>query len=72
METEILKNLNLHNPKAIAFDIVFSEEDKQNPKDLLLKLQEESDQLIDIEVVDTNKIFINSIKNSKVILNLWI
>ena len=49
--SKILKNLNQHNPKAIAFDIVFSEEDKQNPKDLLLQLQKESNQLIDIEVV---------------------
>jgi len=64
----ILKNLNQHNPKAIAFDIVFSEEDKQNPKDLLLKLQKESSQLIDIEVADTNKIFVDSIKSSKIIL----
>ncbi len=66
--SKILKNLNQHNPKAIAFDIVFSEEDKQNPKDLLQQLQKESDQLIDIEVADTNKIFVESIKNSKIIL----
>ena len=66
--SKILKNLNQHNPKAIAFDIVFSEEDKQNPKDLLLQLQKESNQLIDIEVADTNKIFTESIKNSKAIL----
>ena len=66
--SKILKNLNQHNPKAIAFDIVFSEEDKQNPKDLLSKLQVESDQLIDIDVIDTNKIFVESIKDSKVIL----
>ena len=66
--SKILKNLNQYNPKAIAFDIVFSEEDKQNPKDLLLQLQKESNQLIDIEVEDTNKIFVESIKNSKVIL----
>ncbi len=66
--SKILKNLNQHNPKAIAFDIVFSEEDKQNPKDLLSKLQVESGQLINIEVADTNKIFTESIKNSKVIL----
>ena len=64
----ILKNLNQHNPKAIAFDIVFSEEDKQNPKDLLLQLQKESNELIDIEVADTNKIFVDSIKKSKTIL----
>tara|TARA_B100001057_G_scaffold152368_1_gene152417 strand:+ start:907 stop:2910 length:2004 start_codon:yes stop_codon:yes gene_type:complete len=66
--SKILNNLNQHNPKAIAFDIVFSEEDKQNPKDLLLKLQKESNQLIDIEVVDTNKIFVDSIRSSKIIL----
>ncbi len=66
--SKILNNLNQHNPKAIAFDIVFSEVDKQNPKDLLQQLQRESNQLIDIEVADTNKIFVESIKNSKVIL----
>ncbi|MDC3158509.1 CHASE2 domain-containing protein [Candidatus Pelagibacter sp.] len=66
--SKILKNLNRHNPKAIAFDIVFSEEDKQNPKDLLQQLQRETNQLINIEVADTNKIFVESIKNSKVIL----
>ena len=66
--SKILKNLNQHNPKAIAFDIVFSEEDKQNPKDLLLQLQKESNQLIDVEVLDTNKVFVDSIKNSKIIL----
>ena len=66
--SKILKNLNQHNPKAIAFDIVFSEEDKQNPKDLLLQLQKESNQLIDVKVSDTNKIFVDSIKNSKIIL----
>ena len=66
--SKLLKNLNQYNPKAIAFDIVFSEEDKQNPKDLLLQLQKESNQLIDIEVADTNKIFVESIKNSKIIL----
>ena len=66
--SKILKNLNQHKPRVIAFDIVFSEEDKQNPKDLLLKLQKESNQLIDIEVVDTNKIFVDSIRSSKIIL----
>ena len=64
----ILKNLNQYNPKAIAFDIVFSEEDKQNPKDLLLQLQKESNELIDVEVADTNKIFVDSIKSSKIVL----
>ena len=66
--SKILNNLNQFNPSAIAFDIVFSEEDKQNPQDLLLKLQKESDQLISANVLNTNKIFIESISKSKVIL----
>ena len=59
--SKILYNLNQHNPSAIAFDIVFSEEDKQNPKDLLIQLQKETDKLIDIEVTNTNQIFIDSL-----------
>ena len=66
--SKILYNLNQHNPSAIAFDIVFSEEDKQNPKDLLIQLQKETDKLIDIEVTNTNQIFIDSLSKSKVIL----
>jgi CHASE2 domain-containing sensor protein len=66
--SKILKNLNQHEPKVIVFDIVFSEEDKQNPKDLLLQLQKESNQLIDVEVADTNKVFVDSLKNSKIVL----
>ena len=66
--SKILNNLNQFNPSAIAFDIVFSEEDKQNPQDLLLKLQKESDQVISANVLNTNKIFIESISKSKVIL----
>ena len=66
--SKILYNLNQYNPSAIAFDIVFSEQDKQNPKDLLTQLQKEIDKLIDIEVPNTNKIFIDSLSNSKVIL----
>ena len=57
--SKILNNLNQFNPSAIAFDIVFSEEDKQNPQDLLLKLQKESDQVIIANVLNTNKIFID-------------
>ena len=66
--SKILENLNQHNPLAIAFDIVFSEKDKQNPQDLLLQLQKESDLFTDVMVPNTNKIFIDSIKQSKVIL----
>ena len=66
--SKILYNLNQYNPLAIAFDIVFSEEDKQNPKSLLLQLQKESEQFIDVEVPNTNQIFIDSLAKSKVIL----
>ena len=61
--SKILYNLNQHSPRAIAFDIVFSEEDRQNPQDLLSQLQKESDQLINVEVPNTNKIFIDSFKD---------
>ena len=66
--SKILYNLNQHSPRAIAFDIVFSEEDRQNPQDLLSQLQKESDQFINVEVPNTNKIFIDSLKQSKVVL----
>ena len=66
--SKILYNLNQYNPLAIAFDIVFSEEDKQNPKSLLSQLQKESNQSIDIEVLNTNQIFVDSLAQSKVIL----
>jgi adenylate cyclase len=36
---KILNNINKHKPASIAFDIFFSEEDKQNPKNLLLELK---------------------------------
>ena len=66
--SKILYNLNQYNPSAIAFDIVFSEKDKQNPKDLLIQLQKETNKLINLEVSDTNQIFIDSLSKSKVIL----
>jgi len=66
--SKILENLNQYDPLAIAFDIVFSEKDKQNPQDLLLQLQKENNQIENIKVINTNQIFINSIKESKVIL----
>ena len=66
--SKILNNLNPHKPLAIAFDIVFSEEDKQNPKSLLSQLQKDSNQSIDIEVPNTNQIFVDSLAQSKVIL----
>ena len=66
--SKILFNLNQYNPLAIAFDIVFSEEDKQNPKSLLSQLQKDSNQSIDVEVPNTSQIFVDSLAQSKVIL----
>ena len=64
----ILDNLNKHNPGSIAFDIFFSEKDKQNPKNLLIELQKDNEELNTLSVIDTNKIFIDKLKQSKVIL----
>ena len=66
--SKILSNLNIHNPTAIAFDMVFSEKDRQNPQDLLLQLQKENDQFENVTVLNTNEIFNESLKNSKSIL----
>jgi len=66
--SKILSNLNNHNPTAIAFDMVFSEKDRQNPQDLLLQLQKENDQFENVTVLNTNEIFNESLKNSKSIL----
>ena len=55
--SKILSNLNIHNPTAIAFDMVFSEKDRQNPQDLLLQLQKENDQFENVTVLNTNEIF---------------
>ena len=64
----ILDNLNKHNPGSIAFDIFFSEKDKQNPKNLLIELQKDNEELNTLSVIDTNKIFIDKLEQSKVIL----
>ena len=66
--SQILNNVNQYNPSAIAFDIIFSEKDKLNPQNLLKQLQKESDQFTNVEVQNTNQIFIDTIKQSKVIL----
>ena len=63
--SKILSNLNNHNPTAIAFDMVFSEKDRQNPQDLLLQLQKENYQFENVTVLNTNEIFNESLKNSK-------
>ena len=65
---QILNNVNQHNPASIAFDIFFSEEDKQNPKNLLIELKKNINTLKDIEALDTSKIFIDELKKTKAIL----
>ena len=65
---KILNNINKHKPASIAFDIFFSEEDKQNPKNLLIELKKNNNISENIEVLDTNKIFIDEIKKTKAIL----
>ena len=65
---KILSQLNQYNPAAVAFDIFFSEEDKQNPKNLLIELKKNNNISENIEVLDTNKIFIDEIKKTKAIL----
>ena len=66
--SKILDNLNKYNPASIAFDIFFSEKDKQNPKNLLIELQKENKLLEDVVVLDTSKIFVKKLKQSKAIL----
>ena len=65
---KILSQLNQYNPASVAFDIFFSEEDKQNPKNLLIELKKNNSISENIEVLDTNKIFIDEIKKTKAIL----
>ena len=65
---KILSNLNQYNPASVAFDIFFSEEDNQNPKNLLIKLKKYNNISENIKVLDTNKIFIDEIKKTKAIL----
>ena len=65
---KILRNLNQFNPASVAFDIFFSEEDKQNPKNLLIELKKNNNISENIEVLDTNKIFIDELKKTKAIL----
>ncbi len=66
--SKILSNLNVYNPAAIAFDMVFSEQDRQNPQDLLSQLQKEYDEFDNVSVLNTNEIFKESLKNSKAVL----
>ena len=64
----IFKNLKASGAKVIAVDIFFSENDKQNPTHLLRRLQKENNNFPTLQVIDTQQIFIDSLKTSNVVL----
>ena len=59
----ILENLTYANPKVIAFDIFFSEKDRENPTKILKELSLSTE-----NIIDSDKIFSKSIENSKIVL----
>ena len=61
----ILENLNSAEVSAIAFDIFFSEEDTQNPVKIFKEFNLNSE-----NILNSDKLFLSSIKNSNVILPL--
>ena len=61
----ILENLNTAEVSAIAFDIFFSEEDTQNPVKIFKEFNLNSE-----NILNSDKLFLGSIKNSNVILPL--
>ena len=64
----IFKNLKASGAKVIVVDIFFSENDKQNPTHLLRRLQKENNNFPTLQVIDTQQIFIDSLKTSNVVL----
>ena len=61
----ILENLNTAEVSAIAFDIFFSEEDTQNPVKIFKEFNLNSE-----NILNSDELFLVSIKNSNVILPL--
>ena len=61
----ILENLNSAEVSVIAFDIFFSEEDTQNPVKIFKEFNLNSE-----NILNSDKLFLGSIKNSNVILPL--
>ena len=61
----ILENLNTAEVSAIAFDIFFSEEDTQNPVKIFKEFNLNSE-----NILNSDELFLGSIKNSNVILPL--
>ena len=61
----ILENLNTAEVSAIAFDIFFSEEDTQNPVKIFKEFNLNSE-----NILNSDELFLSTIKNSNVILPL--
>jgi len=61
----ILENLNSAEASVIAFDIFFSEEDTQNPVKIFKEFNLNSE-----NILNSDELFLSSIKNSNVILPL--
>ena len=60
---KLIDRLNQYGSSVIAFDIFFSEEDKQNPKKILEEFNIESE-----KVIDSDQQLLESINSSKVVL----
>ena len=67
---KILNNLNDANPKVIGFDIFFSENDKQSPKEFIKAYDIKSKELIaDLSKIESHdNYFTKELKNSKSVL----
>ena len=60
---KLIDRLNQYEVSVIAFDIFFSEEDKQNPKKILEEFNIDNN-----EVIDSDQSLLESIKGSNVVL----
>ena len=60
---KLLDNLSYAEPKVVAFDIFFSEPDRENPTKILNELSMSTE-----NVIDSDKIFAKSIENNNVVL----
>jgi adenylate cyclase len=60
--------LTENEAKVIAVDIFFSEKDNQNPQKLFNDLKKNNPSIPALKIINTNKIFIESIQKSKIVL----
>ena len=61
----LINKLDLNKVAVISFDIFFSEDDRQNPKKILNEFN-----LNNEEVIDSDQLFLESIKSSNVVLSV--